>query len=113
MPSGCRSKERMTDIGKGTQFCGEMAAEAQKKSVEKRASNGRLRRAAEQIVTEEVAAQIIQAFVEKAQTGDNSAGVFLRDLLGEKPKEQIEQTINEIAFRVEGVSPEEADEIFG
>lgn len=113
MPSGCRSKERMADIGKGTRFSGEIAVEAQKKSAEKRASNGRLRRAAEQIVTEEVAAQIIQAFVEKAQEGDNSAGVFLRDLLGEKPKEQIEQTINEIAFRVEGVSPEEADEIFG
>jgi hypothetical protein len=99
--------------GVATQFRGNSAVNAQKKAAEKQRSNGRLRRAAEQIVTEEVAAQIIQAFVEKAQAGDNSAGVFLRDLLGEKPKEQIEQTINEIAFRVEGVSPEEADEIFG
>ena len=99
--------------GVSTRFSGNFAVKAQSKSAEKRASNGRLRRAAEQIVTEEVAAQIIQAFVEKAQAGDNSAGVFLRDLLGEKPKEQIEQTINEIAFRVEGVSQEEADEIFG
>lgn len=99
--------------GVATRFNGNSAAKAQRKSAEKRASNGRLRRAAEQIVTEEVAAQIIQAFVEKAQAGDNSAGVFLRDLLGEKPKEQIEQTINEIAFRIEGVSPEEADEISG
>ena len=112
MPSGS-SKERMAEINKKTRFCGETAVAAQKKSAEKQRSNGRLRRAAEQIVTEEVAAQIIQAFVEKAQTGDNSAGVFLRDLLGEKPKEQIEQTINEIAFRIEGVSPEEADEISG
>ena len=38
---------------------------------------------------------------------------FLRDLLGEKPVEKVEQTVNEISFRVEGVSAEEADELFG
>lgn len=76
--------------GVATQFRGNSAVNAQKKAAEKQRSNGRLRRAAEQIVTEEVAAQIIQAFVEKAQVGDNAAGVFLRDILGEKPKDQVE-----------------------
>lgn len=99
--------------GVKTQFRGNSAVNAQKKAAEKQRSNGRLRRAAEQIVTEEVAAQIIQAFAEKAMAGDNSAGVFLRDLLGEKPVEKVEQTVNEIAFRIEGVSEEEADEISG
>lgn len=113
MPSGCTDKETMTKIGKGTQFCGETAVKAQKKSAEKQRSNGRLRRAAEQIVTDEEAAAIITAFVKKAKRGDNAAGTFLRDLLGEKPVEKVEQTVNEITFRVEGVSPEEADELFG
>lgn len=112
MPRG-KSKEELEEINQGTRFSGRRAVEAQKKSAEKRASNGRLRRAAEQIVTEEVAAEIIKAFVEKAQGGDNAAGVFLRDLLGEKPVEKLEQTISEIAFRIEGVSDEEADRISG
>jgi len=99
--------------GVATRFNGKSAVIAQKKSAEKQRSNGRLRRAADQIVTDEVAAQIIQAFVEKAQAGDNSAGVFLRDLLGEKPVEKVEQTVNEISFRIEGVDPEEADAISG
>lgn len=113
MPSGCSDKERMAEIGKGTRFCGETAAEMQKRSAEKQRSNGRLRRAAEQIVDEEMAMKIISAFAEKAAAGDNAAGIFLRDLLGEKPVEKVEQTINEIAFRIEGVSEEEADLISG
>jgi hypothetical protein len=67
MPSGCKDKKTMAKIGKGTQFSGEVAAKAQKKSAEKRVSNGRLRRAAEQIVTEEVAAEIMLYIV-----GENS-----------------------------------------
>lgn len=112
MPSGS-SRERMVEINKKTRFSGETAVEAQKRSAEKQRSNGRLRRAAEQIVDEEMAMKIITAFAEKAAAGDNAAGIFLRDLLGEKPKEVIEQTIQEIAFRIEGVSEEEADAISG
>lgn len=100
--------------GVNTQFGrGNSAVNAQKKAAEVQRNNGRLRRAAEELVTPEVAKNIIQAHIEKSLAGDAKSTEIIRDLLGEKPKEQIEQTINEIAFRVEGVSPEEADEIFG
>lgn len=103
MPSGCRDKEKMAKINKGTRFCGETAVEAQKKSAEKQRSNGRLRRAAEQVVDDEMALKIINAFAEKAAAGDNAAGVFLRDLLGEKPVDKVEQTVKDLTFTFEGM----------
>ncbi len=57
--------------------------------------------------------RIFDAMLEKAAAGDVRAAEFIRDTMGEKPTDRIEQTVNEIAFRVEGVSPKEADEIFG
>ena len=99
--------------GEKTQFRGNSAVMAQKKAAEKQRSNGRLRRAADMIVTDEEANEVISAILEKAKCGDIQASTFLRDLLGEKPVEKVEQTVQEIAFKVEGVSPEEADELFG
>lgn len=103
----------MAEIGKDTRFNGERAAKAGRKSAETRVQIGRLKHAAEEVITPTKAKAIISALADKAAAGDVQASTFLRDLLGEKPKEQIEQTINEIAFRIEGVSPEEADEISG
>ena len=57
--------------------------------------------------------RIFDAMLEKAAAGEIRAAEFIRDTMGEKPTDRIEQTVNEIAFRVEGVSPKEADEIFG
>jgi hypothetical protein len=105
--------KQMREIGANTRFNGERAAKAGRKSAETRVQIGRLKHAAEEVVTPEKAREIIAALADKAACGDVQASTFLRDLLGEKPKEQIEQTINEIAFRIEGVSPEEADEISG
>ena len=105
--------EHMREINKGTRFNGERAVAAGKKSAETRAQIGRLKHAAEKVVTPKRAEEIIEALATKAASGDVQASTFLRDLLGEKPVEKVEQTVNEISFRVEGVSAEEADELFG
>ena len=105
--------EQMRKIGANTRFSGERAAAAARKSAETRVQIGRLKHAAEKVVTPKMAESIIQALAEKAMYGDVQASVFLRDLLGEKPVEKVEQTVNEIAFRIEGVDPEEADAISG
>ena len=103
----------MAEINKNTRFSGERAVKAAKKSAETRVQIGRLKHAAEEVVTPEKARSIISALADKAAAGDVQASTFLRDLLGERPVEKVEQTVNEITFRVEGVSPEEADELFG
>lgn len=105
--------EQMREINKKTRFSGERAVAAAKKSAETRVQIGRLKRAADEVITPEKAREIIDALATKAASGDVQASTFLRDLLGEKPVEKVEQTVNEITFRVEGVSPEEADELFG
>lgn len=105
--------EKMREIGANTRFSGERAVKAAKKSAETRVQIGRLKHAAEKVITPKKAEEIIAALADKAACGDVPASTFLRDLLGEKPAEKVEQTINEIAFRIEGVSDEEADAISG
>ena len=91
------------------------ASDAGKKSGEVRGNHAvaLFREACKEVVTYDRMLKMVGAIAEKAEAGDYRSFEILRDTMGEKPKEQIEQTINEIAFRVEGVSPEEADEIFG
>ncbi len=108
-----RTREEMNEIGKNTRFSGNRAASAAKKSAETRVQIGRLKHAAEEVITPEKAREIIEALATKAASGDVQASTFIRDLLGEKPAEKLEQTINEISFRIEGVSDEEADAISG
>jgi len=108
-----KSKEELAKYGKNTRFSGSRAAEAGRKSAETRVQIGRLKHAAEEVVTPEKAREIIAALADKAACGDVQASTFLRDLLGEKPVEKVEQTVNEISFRIEGVDPEEADAISG
>ena len=57
--------------------------------------------------------RIFSAMLEKASAGDVRAAEFIRDTMGEKPTVSIEQQVSEIAFRIEGVSPEEADKLLG
>ena len=103
--------KQMAEIGKKTRFNGERAAAAGRKSAETRVQVGRLKHAAEEVVTPEKAKAIISALADKAAAGDVQASTFLRDLLGEKPVEKVEQTVNEIAFRIEGVSDEMAERL--
>ena len=107
------SRERMNEINKGTRFSGERAVKAARKSAETRVQIGRLKHAAEEVITPEKAKEIIEALATKAASGDVQASTFIRDLLGEKPAEKLEQTINEISFRIDGVSAEDADSISG
>lgn len=104
--------------GIATRFSGkerQRASDAAKKSGVVRGNHAvaLFREACKEVVTYERMLKMVEAIAEKAELGDYRSFEILRDTMGEKPKEQIEQTINEIAFRVEGVSQEEADEIFG
>ena len=56
---------------------------------------------------------IYYAMRDKALAGDVRAATFIRDTMGEKPTDRIEQTASEFVFRIEGVSEEEADLITG
>lgn len=64
-------------------------------------------------MTPEKRVEAFERIYEMGLAGNMRAWEFIRDMIGEKPVDKIEQTVNEIAFRVEGVSQEEADEIFG
>lgn len=64
-------------------------------------------------MTDEDRLRIFDAMLKKAASGDVRAAEFIRDTMGEKPTDRIEQTVNEIAFRIEGTSEAEADLISG
>ena len=57
--------------------------------------------------------RLFDAMLEKAAAGDVRAAEFIRDTMGEKPTDRIEQTVNEVSFRIKGVSEAEADCISG
>lgn len=83
------------------------------KSGEVRRQYASFRDAFKAMMTDEDRQKIYDALITKAMSGDVRAAEFLRDTLGEKPVERVEQTVNEITFRIEGVDPAEADEISG
>ena len=72
----------------------EMARELQEKSVEKRKENAleklKFKEAIEMLMTQEDFKEIILNQINRAKSSDN-AYMTLRDTLGQKPKEQIEQ----------------------
>ena len=57
--------------------------------------------------------RIFDAMLEKAAAGDVRAAEFIRDTMGEKPTDRIEQTASEFVFRIEGCSEEEAEQLLG
>lgn len=85
-----RTREEMIEIGKNTRFNGKRAESAGKKSAETRVQIGRLKHAAEEVITPKKAKEIIEALATKAANGDVQASTFLRDLLGEKPTDTME-----------------------
>jgi len=112
MPRG-KTKEELAKISEGTRFRGRSAVEAGAKGNETKKIKKAWRESFKERMTQDRMNQIFDALAEKASAGDVQAAAFLRDTMGEKPTEKIEQTVQEIAFKVEGVSPEEADELFG
>lgn len=72
-----------------------------------------LREAFKDKMTDGDRVRIFNAMLEKAAAGDVRAAEFLRDTMGEKPVDRVEQQVNEITFRIEGVSEEEAAAISG
>lgn len=103
--------------GVDTRFDGNTAAIAGKKGAAVTNAAKRqyasFRDAFKAMMTDEDRQKIYDALITKAMSGDVRAAEFLRDTLGEKPVERVEQTVNEITFRIEGVDPAEADEISG
>lgn len=56
---------------------------------------------------------IYYAMRDKALAGDVRAATFIRDTMGEKPVDRIEQQASDFVFRIEGVSEEEAEQLLG
>lgn len=72
-----------------------------------------MREAFASAMTEEDRLGIYYAMRAKALAGDVRAAVFIRDTMGEKPTDKIEQTASEFVFRIEGCSEEEAEQLLG
>ena len=111
------ANKKAWENGVHTQFDGNTAAKAGKKGAAVTNTVKRqyatFRDAFKAMMTDEDRQKIYDALMTKAMSGDVRAAEFLRDTLGEKPVERVEQTVNEITFRIEGVDPAEADEISG
>lgn len=108
--AGKNGVETRFQSGKEAAKAGEKGGVA---SVAVRRQYASFRDAFKAMMTDEDRQKIYDALITKAMSGDVRAAEFLRDTLGEKPVERVEQTVNEITFRIEGVSEEEADEISG
>lgn len=106
----------IAEVGKNYRFGainGPNPSEAGKKGNKALDKTRRLYRAADELITPEVAERLVAALIERMeQLGDVAAFNAIRDILGEKPKEQVE-AVQEIAFRVEGIAADEADKISG
>lgn len=72
----------------------EVARQLQEKSVIKRQENKQQRIIFRQVIEEKLGANIddiVDAMMIKSKTGDVSAATWLRDTIGQKPKDEVEQ----------------------
>ena len=71
-----------------------VARELQEKAVKKRKENQQQRIVFRQVIEEKLGANIddiVEAMMIKSKCGDVSAATWLRDTIGQKPKDEVEQ----------------------
>lgn len=90
MPSGENPKSK-ENLKKGRKISAENAREYAKKSAEVRNVKGSLNEALREAVTPEIAKQITDTIIRKARAGNLKAYELIRDGLGEKPTDKVEQ----------------------
>ncbi len=90
MPSGesPNSKKALAKNRKKTQFCGEIAVKAQKKSVEARRKLKSFRELDAEHTTDEERLMMLEALKVKAKHGNLRAFEIYRDTMGMNPKDQ-------------------------
>lgn len=92
MPTGENPNSRANlNKGKKTRFSGERAVKAAKKSVEVRRESRKLCDILRECLTDEKRKQISLMLIEKAEDGDTKAFELIRDSIGEKPTDKVEQ----------------------
>lgn len=69
-----------------------------RKGVEVRQANASLTEAMKEAVTPEVAEQLVDIIIKRAKQGNLKAFELVRDQLGEKPVEKVEQTSTNIVI---------------
>ena len=71
-----------------------VARELQEKSVKKRKENQKQRILFRKVIEEKLGENIddiVEAMMKKSKSGDVSAATWLRDTIGQKPKDEVEQ----------------------
>lgn len=91
MPRGDNPNSRANLTAKSSKEARILGAKGGKKSGEVRRANASLNEALREAVTPEVAKQITETIVRKARAGNLKAYELIRDGLGEKPTEKVEQ----------------------
>lgn len=76
----------------------EIQKSATKKSAEVRRANASLTEAMKEAVTPEVAEQLVDIILKRAKQGNLKAFELVRDQLGEKPVEKVEQTSTNVVI---------------
>lgn len=104
MPRGDNpnSRKALTEARKKTAFNHDTAVIANKRSQEAKKTYTTLTEALKEQCTPEIMAQLTEVLVKKAKAGNLKAYELLRDQLGEKPVERIEQANVEIKVEFEG-----------
>lgn len=91
MPKGDNPNSRKNLKKPTTEEARERGSKGGKASVESRQMRASLNEALREAVTPEVAKQITETIVRKARAGNLKAYELIRDGLGEKPTEKVEQ----------------------
>ena len=109
MPRGCRDSNRMKEIGKGTQFRGGSAAEGGTAAINGAKGNdtkkviATWRETFKQRLTPEDMEKSCDAVIELMKAGNLEAFKLVRDTMGEKPVDKVEQTVKDLTFSFEGM----------
>lgn len=85
-----KSLKALEENRAATQFHGESAVEAQKKSTEKQREYRSLQSRAREKITPEDWDEILQVMIQKAKDGNLKAIELLRDSAGDKPTDRVE-----------------------
>lgn len=99
------SRKALEENRAKTQFCGETAVEAQKKSAAVQRANGMLSADLKRQLDDETIDKINAKLIAMAKAGNLKAYELLRDGIGEKPNDKVDLSIEDESARL-------ADEYF-
>lgn len=87
-----KGNPKISEYGKNTRFNGCSSVDALEKRAESYEAKGVMTTAFRRAVTQDVADDIVRAQISKARHGNGDAAKLIIEMLGEKPKDQVEVT---------------------